>query len=76
VGLLRAGSVDRRTSATNGAQRTIKAGGLAVFHVTRIADEQAAFVVTADHPVVVGLTMLGAAGASASAAAPDPSYPG
>jgi hypothetical protein len=76
VGLLRAGRVDRGTSATSGEHRKIKAGGLAVFHVAHIGDEQSAFVVTADHAVVVGLTVLGAAGASASAAAPDPSYSG
>jgi hypothetical protein len=76
VGMLRADGVGPRTSATNGAQRTVKAGGVAVFHVVGIGDEQTALVVTADHPVVVGLTVIGAAGASASAALPDPSYLG
>ena len=33
-------------------------------------------MITADHPVVVGLTLLGADGASISAAIPDLSYGG
>jgi len=33
-------------------------------------------VITADHPVFVGLTVLGAAGASTSAAFPDYEYDG
>jgi hypothetical protein len=33
-------------------------------------------VVTANHPIVVGLTVLGNAGASLSAAIPDLSYGG
>ena len=35
-----------------------------------------AWVITAAHPIVVGLTLLGADGASLSSAIPDPSYGG
>jgi hypothetical protein len=72
--LLPAPLVDRRSGPTSEPERAIKAGRLAVFQVTRLSGQADALVVTADHPVVVGVTVLGKAGVAAGAAIPDFSY--
>jgi hypothetical protein len=74
--LLPAESLDRRAGVSSEPERAIKAGGLGTFHVARVNGDSGALVVTANHPVVVGLTMLGGAGASTTAAVPDPAYAG
>jgi hypothetical protein len=76
AGLLPARSAERGIRAGRAQQRRIAAGRIGVFHVARIGSETGGLVVTADHPVVLGLTILGSVGASTSAAIPDPSYAG
>jgi hypothetical protein len=74
--LLPAPQVDRRTGPTSEPERAISPGRLAVFQIVHLDAQTDAMVVTADHPVVVGLTVLGNAGASTSAAIPDLAYAG
>ncbi|MDQ1432918.1 MAG: hypothetical protein QOF40_3520 [Actinomycetota bacterium] len=75
--LLPAASVDRRTGPTSEPELAIPPGRAKVLDVVLVArDPGGAFVVTANHPIVVGLTVLGNAGASLSPAIPDLSYGG
>lgn len=66
----------RARGATGRESRTIKGGHVGVLHVSGVHEAGGALVVTADRPVVVGLTVLGDAGASNSEAIPDPGFGG
>ena len=69
--LLPASSVDRRVGPTSEPEVAVPPGKAKVIELARQgSDPGGAFVITADHPVVVGLTMLGNAGASISVAIP------
>jgi len=74
--MLPARSVDRRVGPTSEPEVAVAPGKAAVLKVTLGRSAGGALVITAQHPIVVGLTLLGAAGASVSAAIPDPSYTG
>ena len=75
--LLPAEFVDRPTGATSEPELAVAPGTAEVLQIVRIGHRPGgALVITANHPIVVGLTMLGPAGASISAAIPDLSYDG
>ena len=75
--LLPAAFVDRPTGATSEPEVAVVPGTAEVLQIVNIGHRPGgALVITANHPIVVGLTMLGAAGASISAAIPDLSYTG
>jgi hypothetical protein len=74
--VLPAGLVDRRAGATSEPERAIAPGKAAIVRTALLGDRRLPLVVTADHPVVVGLTVLGNAGAAISAAVPDLTYGG
>jgi hypothetical protein len=75
--LLPAAFIDRRAGATSEPELAIAPGRAKVLNVARLGRQPGgALVVTANHPIVVGLTVLGNAGASLSAAIPDLSYGG
>jgi hypothetical protein len=74
--MLPASLVDRRTGATSEPELAIAPGRAKILQVVLGRRADGALVVTANHPIVVGLTVLGAAGASVSAAIPDPAYGG
>jgi hypothetical protein len=67
----RAVSARLRRADGGTTERSVAPGKVVVLHVADIGAESGALVVTADHPVVVGLTVLGSVGASTSAAIPD-----
>ncbi len=68
--LLPADQVDRRVGATSEPELAIKPGAAKIVRLAS-GTRPRAMVVTADHPVVVGLTTLGDAGAALSTALPD-----
>jgi len=74
--LLPADSVDRRVGPTSEPELAIAPGKAKVVQLALLGSDSLAAVVTANHPVVVGLTMLGDAGASISSGIADPSYTG
>jgi len=75
--LLPAAFVDRPTGASSEPEVAVGPGTAEVLQITNIGHRLGgALVITANHPIVVGLTMLGPAGASVSAAIPDLSYAG
>ena len=74
--LLPASSIDRRVGPTSEPELAVGPGRARVQQVTLGSGADSAWVITAAHPVVVGLTLLGADGASLSSAIPDPSYAG
>jgi hypothetical protein len=74
--LLPADSVDRRVGPTSEPELAIAPGKAKVVQLALLGSDSLAAVVTANHPVVVGLTMLGDAGASISSGITDPSYAG
>lgn len=75
--LLPAAFVDRPAGATSEPEVAVAPGTAEVLQIVRIGRRPGgALVITANHPIVLGLTMLGPAGASISAAIPDLSYPG
>ncbi len=75
--MLPADFVDRRRGATSEPEIAIAPGKAKVLRLVLLgSDPGGALVVTAQHPVVVGFTLLGEAGASISTAIPDPSYRG
>ena len=75
--ILPASFVDRRSGATSEPELAIAPGRAKVLKVVLLGSGRGgALVVTANHPIVVGLTLLGSAGASVSSAIPDPSYRG
>jgi hypothetical protein len=69
--LLTADLVDRRVGATSEPERAIPAGAARTVRVALVGARPIPIVVTAQHPVVVGLTVLGIAGAAVSGAIPD-----
>jgi Family of unknown function (DUF5719) len=75
--ILPASFIDRRSGATSEPELAIAPGKAKIQRIVlRGSETDGALVVTADHPIVVGLTVLGDAGASVSTAIPDPSYGG
>jgi len=74
--LLPADSVDRRVGPTSEPELAIAPGKAKVVRLALLGSDSVAAVVTANHPVVVGLTLLGDAGASISTGIADPSYTG
>jgi hypothetical protein len=74
--LLPAASIDRRVGPTSEPELAIGPGKAKVLRVTPGSGSDSAWVITAEHPIVVGLTLLGSDGASLSSAIPDPSYRG
>jgi len=74
--LLPADQVDRAVGPTSEPERAVAPNSIASFSVLDLRTPRGALVITADHPVFVGLTVLGAAGASTSAAFPDYEYDG
>jgi hypothetical protein len=74
--LLPAASVDRRVGPSSEPELAVGAGKAEIQPVTLGSGSGSAWVITAAHPIVVGLTMLGPDGASSSAAIPDLSYAG
>ena len=75
--LLTADSLDRRVGPTSEPELAVAPGKAGVFHLsTRDRGTTGAYVITANHPIVVGLTLLGASGASLSAGIPDLTYGG
>ena len=73
---LPADQIDRAVGPTSEPERAVAPNSLATFTVLNLRTPRGALVITADHPVFVGLTVLGAAGASTSAAFPDYEYDG
>jgi hypothetical protein len=69
--LLPAGAVDRRVGVTSAPEVAIPAGAVRTVRVAQVNAGRDAVVVTAQHPIVVGLTVLGRAGAAVTAAIPD-----
>jgi hypothetical protein len=67
--VLAADLVDRRVGATSEPERAIAPGEAKTVQLA--AGRAAPMVVTADHPVVVGATVLGDAGAAVTEALPD-----
>ena len=74
--LLPASQIDRATGPTSEPERAVAVNSITSFTVLNLRTSRGALVITADHPVYVGLTVLGAAGASTSAAFPDYEYTG
>jgi hypothetical protein len=74
--LLPADFVDRRVGPTSEPELAIGPGKAKVVRLVLLGSTSLPAVVTANHPVAVGLTMLGNAGASMSIGIPDPSYAG
>jgi hypothetical protein len=69
--LLPADQIDRRSGATSEPELAIPAGAAKTVRLVLLGSRPQATVVTADHPVVVGLTALGDAGAALDTALPD-----
>jgi hypothetical protein len=74
--LLPATSVDRRVGPTSEPELAVGPGKAKIQRVTLGSGNDSAWVITAGRPIVVGLTLLGADGASLSSAIPDPSFGG
>ena len=68
--------LDRKVGPTSEPELAIAPGKAKIVKVVLLGSARSAGVVTANHPIVVGLTLLGDAGASVSSAIPDPSYRG
>jgi hypothetical protein len=73
--LLGSDDVDRRIGPTSESELAIGPGKVKTARVVLGAGEPA-MVVTAEHPIVVGLTVLGGAGAAVTTALPDLSHGG
>jgi len=74
--LLAADDVDRRIGPTSEPELAIGPGEVKTVRVVLLGAGQGATVVTANHPVVVGLTVLGDAGAAIATALPDLTHGG
>jgi hypothetical protein len=74
--LLPADQTDTAVGPTSQPELAVAPNSIAGFTVRGLRTHRGTLVVTADHPVYVGLTVLGAAGASTSAAFPDYEYAG
>jgi hypothetical protein len=73
--MLAAGDVDRRVGPTSEPELAIAPGAAKTVRLVGLGSRPIATVVTANHPVVVGYTVLGNAGAAMSAALPDLTHP-
>jgi hypothetical protein len=71
--LLPADQVDRTSGPTSEPELAVAPGSAQTISITRV-NGSAAVVVTAEHPIVVGLTVLGRAGTAMSTAVPDLSH--
>jgi hypothetical protein len=69
--VLAAGDVDRKVGPTSEPELAIAPGKAKTVRVVRLGSRPIATVVSANHRVVVGLTVLGNAGAAMSTALPD-----
>ena len=69
--LLAAGDVDRPIGPTSEPELAIGPGQVKTVNVARLGSRTVPIVVTANHPVVAGLTLLGDAGAAVSTGLPD-----
>jgi hypothetical protein len=74
--LLAAGDVDRRIGPTSEPELAIGPGEVKTVRLVLLGAQQGATVVTANHPIVVGLTVLGGAGAAVETALPDLTHRG
>ncbi|MFN8026708.1 MAG: DUF5719 family protein, partial [Acidimicrobiia bacterium] len=74
--LLAADQIDRSVGPVSEPERAVAPNSMSTFEVPNLRTSRGTLVVTADHPVFVGLTVLGDAGASTSAAFPDYEYTG
>ena len=74
--LLPADAIDRRVGPTSEPELAIAPGKAKIVKLSLLGGSSSAAVITANHPVVIGLTVLGDAGASISPAIPDPAYAG
>jgi hypothetical protein len=74
--LLPAGQVDRRIGPTSEPELAVGKNSADTFRVPDLRVRNGVVVITADHPVFVGLTIIGSAGVSTSAAVPDLEYGG
>src|SRR5262249_22185890 len=74
--VLPADLVARGIGATSDPERAIAPGHAAIVRTALLGDRPQPLVVTADHPIVVGLTALGNAGAAFAAGVPDLTYAG
>jgi len=73
--LLAADLVDRRVGATSEPELAIPPGAAKTVRLAPVGSRPRPTVVTANHPIVVGLTVLGDAGAALSTALPDVDHP-
>ena len=69
--LLPADEVDRATGPTSEPELAVPAGGAKEISAARVGNRPVGVVVTANHPVVVGYTVIGRAGVAISNALPD-----
>jgi hypothetical protein len=69
--LLPAADVDRATGPTSEPELAVAPGTAKSIRAARVGTRAVPIVVTANHPVVVGLTVLGTAGAGVSTGIPD-----
>jgi hypothetical protein len=74
--LLPASLIDRSSGATSEPEVAIAPGATKILRLSLLGDRPVTAVVTAQHPVVVGLTVLGDAGAAIAEAIPDLAYGG
>ncbi len=72
--LLPASLIDRSSGAASEPEVAIPPGGAKVIRLSLLGDRPVTAVVTAEHPIVVGLTVLGDAGAAIAEAIPDLAY--
>jgi hypothetical protein len=74
--ILAARDVDRRVGPTSEPELAIAPGQAKTVRVVTVGSRPVPTVVTAGHPVVVGLTLLGNAGAAIATAVPDLNHGG
>jgi hypothetical protein len=74
--LLPADQIDRRVGPTSEPELAVGPNSVGSFRVTNLHNRRGTLVITTDHPVFVGLTIIGPAGVSTSAAVPDLEYRG
>jgi hypothetical protein len=72
--MLPAGQVDRSQGATSEPEAAIPPGEARTFRLELLGTRREPAVVTADHPVMVGLAVVGADGASVGPGIPDFGY--
>jgi hypothetical protein len=74
--LLPAGQVDVRVGPVSEPEIAVASRSVGTFRIADLRARDGVVVITANHPVFVGLTLLGAAGGSVSTAIPDLEYGG